>query len=90
MKGSQNQLDNLHGLLTTYMTGLLQSGKELTPGELGQINAFLKNNNISHNQIQESSVTNLLEAFKDYDDENEIDTFFVPEKIPYKGEDNEE
>lgn len=59
------KMDGLHDLLADYFAEVLGSGEELSGGTLAAINAFLKNNNITADVVESSSMQNLTFKIKD-------------------------
>ena len=53
-KANLNELHKLHKVIANYYIEAAESGEELSSGTLAAINAFLKNNNIAVDVIEES------------------------------------
>ncbi len=63
-KANLGTLNELHGVIAKYYIEATESGEELSSGTLAAINAFLKNNNITVDVVEESpaqSLTNKLQ-----------------------------
>ena len=63
-KANLNELNNLHKVIAEYYVEAVASGEELSSGTLAAINAFLKNNDITVDVIEDSptqSLTNKLQ-----------------------------
>jgi ABC-type Zn uptake system ZnuABC Zn-binding protein ZnuA len=58
-KASIDKLNILHDLIADYYAEAIESGEELSSGTLAAINAFLKNNNITVDLVEESPTQNL-------------------------------
>lgn len=58
-KANLNELHNLHKVIADYYVEAVESGEELSSGTLAAINAFLKNNNISVDVLEESPTKSL-------------------------------
>ncbi len=57
-KANLTELHKLHKVIASYYIEAAESGEELSSGTLAAINAFLKNNNISVDVIEESPEKN--------------------------------
>ncbi len=53
-KANLTQLHNLHRVIAGYYIEAVDSGEELSSGTLAAINAFLKNNDITVDVIEDS------------------------------------
>jgi hypothetical protein len=84
-KATLNDLDVIHKLMSDYFTARLKSGEELSPGELGQINSFLKNNSVvCAMDVEDTPMLNLLEDFKTLDLEMHNGELLEVKSIPLK------
>ena len=55
-----NELHTLHKKLADYYMDALESGEDLSSGNLAAINAFLKNNNIQVDVVEATPGQNLI------------------------------
>ena len=58
-KANLGELHNLHKVIAKYYIEAVDSGEELSSGTLAAINAFLKNNDITVDVIEDSPTQNL-------------------------------
>lgn len=58
-KANMNELHDLHRLAADYYKDQLASGEDLSSGTLAAINAFLKNNDIKVDVVEQNSSQNL-------------------------------
>jgi ABC-type Zn uptake system ZnuABC Zn-binding protein ZnuA len=58
-KANRIEVEALHNLLCMYYADQLGSGEELSSGTLAAINAFLKNNDIKVDVMEQDSPQNL-------------------------------
>ena len=58
-KANIKQLNDLHRVIAEYYVEAVGSGEELSSGTLAAINAFLKNNDITVDVIEDSPTQNL-------------------------------
>ena len=58
-KANLNELHELHKVIADYYIEQAKSGEDLSSGTLAAINAFLKNNNISVDVVEDSSTQSL-------------------------------
>jgi len=58
-KANINRLNDLHKMIAEYYIEAATSGEELSSGTLAAINAFLKNNDITVDVIEDSPTQNL-------------------------------
>ncbi len=58
-KANLNKLNGLHGVIAEYYIEAVKSGEELSSGTLAAINAFLKNNDITVDVVEDSPSQNL-------------------------------
>ena len=58
-KANLSALHNLHGAIAKYYLEAAQGDEELSSGTLAAINAFLKNNDISVDVLEDSPTQNL-------------------------------
>ena len=58
-KANKDELYELHRAVAQYYLDAVNSGEELSSGTLAAINAFLKNNDVSMDVIEESPEQNL-------------------------------
>jgi ABC-type Zn uptake system ZnuABC Zn-binding protein ZnuA len=63
-KANLNELHKLHKVIANYYIEAAESGEELSSGTLAAINAFLKNNNIAVDVIEESPEKNFSSRLK--------------------------
>ena len=63
-KANLNELHKLHRVIASYYIEAAESGEELSSGTLAAINAFLKNNNIAVDVIEESPEKNFSSKLK--------------------------
>ena len=63
-KANLNELHKLHRVIANYYIEAAESGEELSSGTLAAINAFLKNNNIAVDVIEESPEKNFSSRLK--------------------------
>lgn len=67
-KASMDKLNGLHDLIASYYSDRVSDGlegEELSSGTLAAINAFLKNNNITVDLVEESPTQNLTFKLKE-------------------------
>ena len=69
-KASIDKLNVLHDLIADYYAEAIESGEELSSGTLAAINAFLKNNNITVDLVEESPTQNLTFKLQELMKEN--------------------
>ena len=63
-KANLTTLNELHGIIAKYYIESVEAGEELSSGTLAAINAFLKNNDITVDIVEDSpaqSLTNKLQ-----------------------------
>jgi len=58
-KANLSKLNSLHGVIAGYYIEAVESGEELSSGTLAAINAFLKNNDITVDVIEDSPTKSL-------------------------------
>jgi len=58
-KASKKTIEDLHGKLAEYYLDVLEDDMELSSGTLNAINAFLKQNNVVAEEIEESPFMNI-------------------------------
>ena len=63
-KANLTELHKLHKVIANYYIEAAESGEELSSGTLAAINAFLKNNNIAVDVIEESPEKNFSSRLK--------------------------
>ena len=63
-KANLNELHKLHRVIAGYYIEAAESGEELSSGTLAAINAFLKNNNIAVDVIEDSPEQNFSSKLK--------------------------
>ena len=63
-KANLNELHKLHKVIANYYIEAAESGEELSSGTLAAINAFLKNNNIAVDVIDDSPEKNFSSRLK--------------------------
>jgi tryptophanase len=79
-KANLNTLNELHGIIAKYYIekvdgGLGEDGEELSSGTLAAINAFLKNNDITVDIVEDSptqSLSNKLQLLVMQEQEEEV------------------
>ncbi len=59
------KVESLHSLLASYYSDLLESGEELSSGNLAAINTFLKNNDIKIDVVDSNPLQNLSFKIKE-------------------------
>jgi len=69
-KANLGELHNLHKVIAEYYVEAVESGEELSSGTLAAINAFLKNNNITVDVIEDSPTQNLTSKIQQLMDED--------------------
>ena len=63
-KANLNELHKLHSVIAKYYIEAAESDEELSSGTLAAINAFLKNNNITVDVIEDSPEQNFSSKLK--------------------------
>ena len=63
-KANLDTLHELHGVIAKYYIEAVKSDEELSSGTLAAINAFLKNNDITVDVIEDSPSQNLTSKLK--------------------------
>jgi len=58
-KANLTKLNELHGVIAKYYVEAVESGEELSSGTLAAINAFLKNNDITVDVVEDSPAQSL-------------------------------
>lgn len=64
-KASKKEVEALHSLLCTYYSDQLEAGEELSSGTLAAINAFLKNNEVKVDIVDNNPMQNLSTKIQD-------------------------
>ena len=70
-KATKEKLNKLHDMQATYLMELIESGEQLSSGELAAINSFLKTNEVTADVVESEalgglafSINNILEEHK--------------------------
>jgi ABC-type Zn uptake system ZnuABC Zn-binding protein ZnuA len=63
-KANLEKLNELHGVIAKYYIEAVDSGEELSSGTLAAINAFLKNNDITVDVVEDSPTQNFSSKLK--------------------------
>ncbi len=67
-KADVDSLNAIHDRMSIYFTQLLDGGERLAPAELTAILKFLKDNEITADQVESKTMANLIKNFLDQED----------------------
>jgi ABC-type Zn uptake system ZnuABC Zn-binding protein ZnuA len=71
-KANMSQVEALHALLTDYYAEQLASGEELSSGTLAAINAFLKNNDVKVDVMENKPMQNITSQLQSLINKQEV------------------